>query len=480
VELETVRRTRSGEMIDVAITAARIRAPDGRLIGVSTIKRDIRERRRAEAALRSLNEKLEANVAERTRELTEANERLRREAVERERAEDALRQAQKLEALGQLAGGIAHDVNNTLQAVLGGARLIVKRADDREGVERLAKMVLEATERGAGVVRRLLAFARRDALHAEPVDPAVLVNEVAEMLVPSLGPQIAVDVVLAPDLPTILVDRGQLGTVLVNLAVNARDALAGRPDPLLRLEATADLLDPATEPIGGRHDLPPGRYLRLVVADNGIGMPASILGRVTEPFFTTKPHGKGTGLGLPMAKGFAEQSGGALTISSAPGHGTRVTLWLPQAAATEAVVGRPSPAPPRAEATGGALVLLVEDEALVRSMLAAALRGAGHRVLEAEDAGAALRQLAAESPPPDLLVTDLSMPGRTGADLIRDARRLHPGLPAVLMTGYVGATASQTLGDVGQGPFALLHKPVDLDRFAEIVMGLLGAGVRLV
>ncbi|CAH2604323.1 Histidine kinase [Rhodovastum atsumiense] len=465
VNLETIRRAKDGERIDVAIAAARMLAPDGRVLGVSAILRDIRDRRRAEAALREANEMLEAKVAARTRALTEAYERLRREVVERERAEAALRQAQKLEALGQLAGGIAHDINNTLQAVLGGARLITRRAGDAAAVERLAHLIVEATERGASVVRRLLAFARRDALRAEPVDPALLLGELAEMLAPTLGGRIGVEVRAAADLPLILVDRAQLGTVLVNLAINARDALTGIEHPRLCLEAVGDTAGPG---------LAPGQYLRIIIIDNGAGIPPDILGRVTEPFFTTKPHGEGTGLGLPMAKGFAEQSGGALAIDSTPGVGTRVTLWLPVAllAAAEAPVPAPAPALPAATRVH---VVLVDDDALVRGMLAASLRGYGQEVEEAADAAAALTLLAALPMPPDVLVTDLSMPGRNGADLIREARRRFPGLPAILMTGYIGGGAVEAIGELGPGPFALLHKPVDPDRFADRVMSLLAA-----
>ncbi len=241
-------------------------------------------------------------------------------------SERRLRQAEKMGALGQLAGGIAHDFHNVLQAVQGGATLLQRRPGEPERVLRIAGTILAAAERGLAITRRLLVFSRRGDLRAEPVDIAVLLHGLADLLVHTLGSGVAVRVEAASGLPMLLADKGQLETVLINLATNARDAMAGQGS--LTLTATAEIAaDGADRTLMGV--LRPGRYIRLSVADTGSGMDADTLERALEPFFTTKPVGQGTGLGLPMAQGFAEQSGGGLHISSAPGQGTTVSLWLP-------------------------------------------------------------------------------------------------------------------------------------------------------
>jgi PAS domain S-box-containing protein len=333
----------------------------GRAVRLAGLNFDVTERREATEALARLNEDLERRV--------EA------EVQAREAAQARAAHAERMQALGQLAGGIAHDFNNVLQGVQGGARVIERRADDPTSTRRFARMILDAAERGATITRRLLAFARRDALHAEPVAPATLLGELRDVLAPTLGSPIAVRLELAAALPPLLADKGQLETVLVNLATNARDAM---PDGgTLTLAAVAEEVAAGTAHPAG---LRPGRYIRLLATDSGMGMDAATLARVGEPFFTTKPKGQGTGLGLSMAKGFAEQSGGGLAIASAPGRGTTVSLWLPVAAA--AAAGGPAGA-----AAGGVgavrRVLLVDDERLVRETLAAELQDAGCAVLAA-------------------------------------------------------------------------------------------------
>ncbi len=249
-----------------------------------------------------------------------------RDITERRDLEAQLAQAQKMQALGELAGGIAHDINNVLQAVSSALALIARRPDQPVSVSRFAALGSTAAERGAAITRRLLLFARRADLSAEPIDVAGLLTELSEVLAHTLGSAVAVVVEDACDVPPLLADKSQLETVLVNLATNARDAMpdGGR----LTLSAGVEQVGPdASHPAS----LSPGRYVRLAVRDTGTGMDPATLARVTEPFFTTKPAGKGTGLGLAMARGFAEQSGGALAIDSAPGRGTTVALWLPQA-----------------------------------------------------------------------------------------------------------------------------------------------------
>ncbi|MBL6081893.1 response regulator [Belnapia sp. T18] len=424
------------------------------------------EYERTAAQIAALNASLEERVAARTAEL-------RAEARERERAEAMLIQAQKMEVLGQLAGGVAHDVNNVLQAVLGGARMIVRRPDDPAAVTRLAGMVVDAALRGAGVARRLLALARRGKLQVEPVDAHHMFAGLQEVLAHTLGGAVTVHVEAGSDLPPVLADRGQLETVLVNLAVNARDAIAPQAGAVTFSAVAEEVASGEPHPSG----LAPGSYLRLAVADDGPGMDAGTLARATEPFFTTKPRGKGTGLGLSMARGFAEQSGGAMHIDSALERGTIVTLWLPQAG--KAV--EPPTAPPAASVvaapgrTQRRCVLLVDDEPQVRTVLAAGIAERGHVVIQAVDAAAALARLDAGEPV-DLLITDLAMPGQDGLTLIRAARTRHPGLAALLITGHVGDATSMLLDQAASdGPFGLVHKPVMPDELADRADAMMSA-----
>ncbi len=379
----------------------------------------------------------------RARAALDAAEAERRETVER------MSESQRMEALGRLAGGVAHDINNVLQAVLGGAKLIHKRSQDA-GIHKLAQLVSEAAERGGGVTRRLLAFARRDSLRAEPLPAASLLDGVREVLAHTLGASIQVNLAIARGVPAVLADRSQIETVLVNLAINARDAMMPSGGTL-ELGAAAETVA-ADNPVG----LEPGRYVRLWASDTGRGMDAETLRRATEPFFTTKEKGQGTGLGLAMAKGFCEQSGGAMQIASVPGQGTRVTLWLPEAPATSSVT---MPADARPVALQRLRVLLVDDEPEVLAVVAQGLKDRGHGVQTANGGMEALGALETGAAP-DVLVTDLSMPGLDGLALIERARRLRPGLPAMLLTGFV-AEAEDMLDEAAEsGPIAVLRKPV--------------------
>jgi signal transduction histidine kinase/CheY-like chemotaxis protein len=437
---------------------------------------------RREEELRGYAGALEARVAQRTRELSQANDRLQVEIAERRSTEAALLQAQKVQAVGQLAGGIAHDFNNVLQAISGGVALIRRRAGDAAAVERLAGMVADAARRGESVTRRLLAFARRGELRADVLDLGELLGGLREVLAATLGPGIRVEVNAPPGLPSVLADRGQLETALVNLATNARDAMPG--GGTLTLSARVDQVRGDGGGGGGgdrRQAAPaPGTYVRLTVADTGEGMDAPTLARATEPFFTTKPLGRGTGLGLAMAQGFAEGSGGALRIASDPGRGTRVSLWLPIAAGLAAAAAEPAArdetAPATARCARPRRVLLVDDEPVVREVLAGQLADEGFEVAEAADGAAALA-LIERGGPFDLLVTDLAMPGQDGVALIREAQRRCPGLPAILLTGYAGEAAALAVGsalDGGSGgAFALLRKPITGARLADQAAALL-------
>ena len=380
-------------------------------------------------------------------------------------------------ALGQLAGGIAHDFNNVLQGVAGAASLIERRPADQAAVRRLARLTLEAAERGASITRRLLAFGRRGDLRAEAVDVPPLLDGLRDILAHTLGAALDIRVSHPPDLPAIVVDKGQLETVLVNLATNARDAMpaGGR----LTFSAGAETVPPCgpAHPSG----LAPGHYVRLAVTDTGAGMDAATLARAGEPFFTTKDVGSGTGLGLPMARGFAEQSGGALLVESSPGQGTSITLWLPAEASSRLAAAGRRPAqgvaaPARVPATDGEApcVLVVDDEDLVREIIAEHLEDAGYRVLAASGGAAALALLASGEAV-DALVTDLSMPGMDGLALIRAAQARCPGLPAVLLTGYAGAGAALAVGGAISGAFSLLRKPVGSAQLADRVAALLAS-----
>ncbi|MFC4169805.1 response regulator [Teichococcus aestuarii] len=412
---------------------------------------------------------------------------LKRARRENEAAMQRLSQSDRMEALGRLAGGIAHDFNNILQAVLGGTKLISRRSKDAAQVERLARMITEAAERGASVSRRLLTFARRAELHATPVQVGELLAGLHEILSHTLGPSVQVRLSIAPDLPPALLDRGQLETVLINLAVNARDAMEPMGGGQLTLAVSMDTLAAARAQAAG---LRSGPYLRLEVADTGIGMDAATLGRAMEPFFTTKPKGKGTGLGLAMAKGFAEQSGGMLVIDSQPRRGTIVRLWLPvpeipvpEVPASGPAPGAPltgqgdvaeDPAEAPAETPTGRL-LLVDDEASLRETLAACLREQGHAVLEAESGVAALAQLSAARHI-DILVTDLAMPGMDGLALLDAVRQRLPALPALLFTGFAGDASVAAFTDAARsGPFAVLRKPASPDAVIAQVGVLLAA-----
>ena len=411
---------------------------------------DISHRRAAEAAMHAMNATLEQRVAE--------------AVAERVRVEESLRQSQRMEALGQLAGGVAHDFNNVLQAIAGGARLIQRRPDNPDSVRRLAGLVVDAADRGASVTRRLLSFARRGSLQPGPVDAAALLDDLREMLARTLGSGITVQAGAEPDLPPMLADKGGLETVLVNLATNARDAMldeAGLPGAgPNRVSLHAALDDDAP-------GLPPGRYVRLDVADTGPGMDGDTLAHAAEPFFTTKPRGRGTGLGLSVARGFAEQSGGLLAIQSLPGQGTTVQIWLPAMAAT-AAPARPDVRP---------VVVLVDDDVEVRDILADTLASRGCRVFGYGDAAAALARISEDAP--DLLISDLSMPGTDGMTLIRQARLLRPGLPAILLTGHSGPELETAVAKMAGGRVILVQKPVQGRELATHMTALLPDGLQL-
>ncbi len=465
-----LRRFDGRPPVHVLYGAYAVHDDSGTAIALAMVARDIEQARQAarvlaaqEAELRRLNEGLEAQV--------------RHEVAAREQAQVRLAQAQRMEALGQLAGGVAHDFNNVLQAVQGGVRLIENRPDDPARVRRLATMVAEAATRGASITRRLLAFSRRADLRAEPVDVGDLLTSMREIFTHTLGAGIDVRVQVPASLPALFVDKGQLETVLVNLAANARDAMAGAG--VITLAAVADRVEQAKTTDRHAAPLEDGAYVRLSVSDTGAGMDSATLARAAEPFFTTKPQGKGTGLGLAMARGFVEQSGGAMDIESAPGSGTTVRMWLPVATGIPTAASADCAVKPASPGDARPRVLLVDDEELVRAITSEGLAAAGYVVLSACSGEQALERLDAGETV-HLIVTDLSMPGLDGLALIREAQRRRPGLPAILLTGFATDMAEIAVGGALNGSFSLLRKPVEARVLAERVAVLLegtGAGM---
>jgi PAS domain S-box-containing protein len=380
------------------------------------------------------------------------------ETTERRHAEEALRQSQKLEAMGQLTGGVAHDFNNLLVPIMGSLDLLRRSGLGGEREHRLIDGGLKAADRAKTLVQRLLAFARRQPLQPSPVDVALLVKGMADLIARTSGPKIVLDVQVADSLPPARADANQLEMAILNLCVNARDAMpdGGR----LTVTVTTETVGP-----GQAAKLTPGRYIRLGVDDIGIGMDGETLARAIEPFFSTKGVGKGTGLGLSMVHGLAAQLGGGLHIDSAPGQGTRVALWLPESPVPIAVAEPEPPAMPAVKATG--TVLLVDDEDEVRLTAADMLGELGYTVIEAASAEAALSAMEA-SGAIDLLVTDHLMPGMSGAELARIVRARNPALPILLMSGFT--EMAEVAPDL-----ARLAKPFRQAELARSVMAVMSA-----
>jgi PAS domain S-box-containing protein len=372
--------------------------------------------------------------------------------AELEQAQEALRQSQKMEAMGQLTGGVAHDFNNLLTPIIASLDMLLRRGVGSERERRLMDGALQSAERAKVLVQRLLAFARRQPLQPTAVDLKELVGGMAELIASTSGPRIDVRVELPDDLPPALADANQLEMAVLNLAVNARDAM---PD------AGVLTISAARESVRERHPakLRPGHYVRLSVADTGTGMDEATLARAVEPFFSTKGVGKGTGLGLSMVHGLASQLGGGLAITSRPGQGTTVSVWLPISTVAVEEDGQTLDTPKAAQAQGTAL--LVDDEDLVRMSTADMLMDLGYEVVEAQSAEEALR-LVGEGLQPDLVVTDHLMPGLSGLELARDLRARRRDLPVLIVSGYA------EMDGIAPG-FARLTKPF---RSAELAASL--------
>jgi PAS domain S-box-containing protein len=441
---------RDGGDIWVSLTVVAVRAPDGSVAYFVPVVEDIRDRKAAEAALAGANRELSERVA-----AAVASER---DALAR------LHESQKMETIGQLTGGVAHDFNNLLSAILANLDLARKRAQEPR-VRDLLDGAVKAAERGAALTARLLAFARRQELSAEAVDIAALVEGMRDLLERAVGPGVRIATLLPPDLPAVRIDPNQLELALLNLVVNARDAMPS--GGALIISAAAESLAAPDRRLG----LAPGDYLRLCVADDGVGMDEETLRRAVEPFFTTKGVGKGTGLGLSMVQGLLAQSGGGTRLTSAPGCGTTVELWIPRAqgaAAAPARVAESAAPRPQSRLT----VLVVDDDPLVAMGTVAMLEDLEHEALEASSGVEALAILAAR-PDVDVMITDHAMPGMTGVELAARASALRPSLPVALATGY-----AELPNGVDPG-LPRLGKPFRQDELAATLAALArGAAIR--
>jgi PAS domain S-box-containing protein len=420
-----VRKDGSRFWANVVIDA--IRNEQGLLVGYAKVTRDITERKRAQEAL--------------------------------DQAREALAQAQKMEAVGQLTGGVAHDFNNLLMAVLGSLELLRKRLPDDPKLTRLLDNAVQGAQRGAALTQRMLAFARRQELKPEAVDLPQLVQGMTDLLQRSIGPQVRIETRFPLGLPRVMVDAHQCELALLNLTVNARDAMpeGGTITIAGREAGEADVAD-----------LPEGRYVCLSVTDTGTGMDAETLARAQEPFFTTKGIGKGTGLGLPMVQGLAVQSQGRFVLASRPGEGTTAEMWFPLAAASamhaEAATVAALPRP----TTRALVVLVVDDDPLVLENTAAMLEDLGHRVIEAASGQEAI-DLFRRTRGLDLVITDQAMPGMTGSQLAEQILMERPGLRVILASGYAELPMEQ------RPMLPRLKKPFDQDVLARAVSDTLSS-----
>ncbi len=416
---------------------------------------------------------LQETVATRTRELTQANDRLKAEAEERGRVEEALRQSLKMEAVGQLTGGLAHDFNNLLAGISGSLQLMHMRVSQGRSAEigRYMDAAMTSVERAAALTHRLLAFSRRQTLDPKSTVVNSLIEGMRDMFSRTVGPGVKIETSLAPELWPTLCDPNQLENALLNLVINARDAM---PDGgHVNIETSncvlADSRSLQIDALSGR--VPNGEYIALFVIDTGSGMPPAVIERAFDPFFTTKPIGQGTGLGLSMIYGFVQQSGGHVLLRSAEGHGTTVAIYLPRYVGAEMGVETIEGVAPIPQADAGVAVLLVEDEPTVRMVMADVLRDNGYTVMEADTGYNALNQIRS-SARIDLLLSDVGLPGGMNGRQLADAAREHrPHLKVLFVTGY-DEQAALGSGLMAQG-MAILTKPFNISSFSAKVQDLM-------
>ncbi|WP_338802128.1 PAS domain-containing protein [Pseudomonas sp. RSB 5.4] len=435
---------------------------DGAVNGFYIFVIDESERKKTEEALRNLNETLEERVSARTEQLAQANQRLQNEMFERERAEDALRHAQKMEAVGQLTGGIAHDFNNMLTGIIGSLDLMQRYIADGRAHEigRFTEAAVSSANRAAALTHRLLAFSRRQSLDRKTLNVNELIHSLEDLIRRTKGDPIELTLRLADDVWPISTDVSQLENALLNLVINARDAM---PDGGELLIETANVYLDGND-ITTLEPVKAGDYLMLAVSDNGTGMTPSVRAKAFDPFFTTKPIGQGTGLGLSMIYGFAQQSGGHVSLDSLPDHGTCVRLYLPRLNLLEPEHPLVEPTSTAPTATCGETVVVVEDDPAVRMLVLDLLKELGYLAHEAADASAALPLLESELRV-DLLVTDVGLPGMNGRQLAEIARQHRPGLKVLFMTGYA-QKAAERQGFLEDG-MDMVAKPFSIEVLAN-------------
>jgi len=448
--VELVGRRKDGTLTYLELSASRWQSDSH--VFVTAILRDINERRAAAAALAELNATLEQRVQERTAQLLEA--------------EEALRQSQKMEAIGQLTSGIAHDFNNLLQGIIGALNVVQKRVTEGRisDIARFLAGALLSAERASALTHRLLAFSRKQPVDPRPVDVNALIGTIEELLRRSIGEKVRMKINGARDLWLIRCDANQLENALLNLAINARDAM---PNGGTLTVSTANLLLDERQAL--QHSLPPGEYVRIAVSDNGVGMTPEARERAFEPFYTTKPIGQGTGLGLSMTYGFVRQSGGSVQIESKEGEGTTIEICIPRFEGSKEE--RPTPASEAAEGRMDAdkVVLVVEDEDIIRLLVAEVLGELGYLVLEASDGSSALRILQSALRI-DLLVIDIGLPDVNGRQVADAGREQRPGLKTLFMTGYSESAASS--GFLVEG-MQLISKPFTMDQIGAKISAMI-------
>ena len=399
--------------------------------------------------------------------LAEANRRLRAEIQERERVEEALRQSQKMEAVGQLTVGLAHDFNNLLTGITAGLEMLQTRLRQGrlQGVDRYVGIAQDAARRAAALTHRLLAFSRRQTLAPKPTDLADLVGDMMDLIQRTVGPEITLHTNAAPGGPLVLIDPGQMENALLNLCINARDAMPRGGEILIDISSLV-----LEEDAAKAKSLSPGAYIVLRVADTGSGIPEDLLCRVFDPFFTTKPQGSGTGLGLSMVYGFVQQSGGQVDIASELGRGTSLFIYLPVHEGHALPSENAPPAEDSPTAGAGQTVLVVDDEPSVRILVAEVLNDLGYKALEASDGVSALAMLSSDLKI-NLLITDVGLPGGiNGRQLVDAARAFRPTLKALFITGYA---EQSVLNSSLENAIEILSKPFSLEELSRRIGDIL-------
>ncbi|MDO9713010.1 PAS domain-containing hybrid sensor histidine kinase/response regulator [Paracraurococcus lichenis] len=435
-----------GSYADVLDRGYMVRGPGGEPLRMIGAMLDVTERRRTEMELRRLNEHLEVEVSRRA-------EQLRRQ-------EDALRQSQKLEAMGQLTGGVAHDFNNLLTVIRSSAGLLRRPDLPEDRRRRYVEAIAETADRAAKLTSQLLAFARRQPLRPEVFAVGERVQAVIGLIRPLVGARIQIETAIDCVDYAVEADPNQFETALVNLAVNARDAMDGEGRLCLNVRQ-ASAVPPTRSHAGAR-----GSFVAVSVSDTGTGIAPEVLAKIFDPFFTTKEVGKGTGLGLSQAYGFAKQSGGELHVESEVGRGTAFTLYLPRAEAALMTPPLDQPAEGETPDAGRRRVLLVEDNVQVGDFAKQMLEDLGYEATWASEAGSALQLLEEDARRFDVVFSDVVMPGMSGLELGQEVRRRWPGLRFVLTSGY-----SHVLANSGTQGFELLHKPYSVEGLSRVLRG---------